>query len=96
MKFVELKTNLFKSGQLFESISKNKVSMNILNEIAETLVGKNTSEQLRFLAAAYPNQVSFSTSHSKKYLYYLSEPDGTMHYAVTFDEHKLNKAKYLH
>lgn len=30
-----------------------------------------------------------------EYLYYLSESDGTMHYAKTFDEHKKNKLKYL-
>ncbi len=29
------------------------------------------------------------------YLYYLSSRDGTMHYAKTFDEHKLNRVKYL-
>lgn len=29
------------------------------------------------------------------YLYYLSDPGGAMHYARTFDEHKLNKEKYL-
>ena len=36
--------------------------MTILNEIAKTLAGKSITEQLTFLAAAYPNQVSFSTS----------------------------------
>lgn len=30
------------------------------------------------------------------YLYYLSDKDGIMHYAKTFEEHKLNKAKYLY
>ncbi len=30
-----------------------------------------------------------------KYLYFLSSPDGTIHYAVTFDEHKKNKELYL-
>ena len=45
-----------------QRINKNVLSMTILNEIAETLVGKNITEQLRFLAAAYPNRVSFSTS----------------------------------
>ena len=29
------------------------------------------------------------------YLYYLSDNDGEMHYAKTFEEHKTNKAKYL-
>ncbi len=29
------------------------------------------------------------------YLYYLSERDGTMHYATTFAEHLRNKARYL-
>lgn len=29
------------------------------------------------------------------YLYYLSDKNGTMHYAKTFDEHVANKAKYL-
>lgn len=29
------------------------------------------------------------------YLYYLSGKDGVMHYAKTFEEHKVNKAKYL-
>jgi UPF0755 protein len=29
------------------------------------------------------------------YLYYLSEKDGTIHYAKTFEDHKKNKAKYL-
>ncbi len=29
------------------------------------------------------------------YLYYLSDDDGNMHYAKTFAEHKLNKARYL-
>lgn len=29
------------------------------------------------------------------YLYYLSEKDGTMHYAKTFEEHKKNKVTYL-
>jgi len=32
---------------------------------------------------------------SSPYLYYLSDNDGVMHYAKTFDEHKANKAKYL-
>lgn len=36
--------------------------MTILNEITETLEGKSITEQLTFLAAAYPNQVTFSTS----------------------------------
>ena len=30
-----------------------------------------------------------------KYVYYLSDNDGVFHYAVTFDEHKANVAKYL-
>jgi UPF0755 protein len=29
------------------------------------------------------------------YLYYLTAPDGTFHYAKTFEEHKKNKARYL-
>lgn len=29
------------------------------------------------------------------YVYYLTGTDGKMHYAVTFDQHKANKAKYL-
>ena len=29
------------------------------------------------------------------YLYYLTAPDGTFHYAKTFEEHKENKARYL-
>lgn len=29
------------------------------------------------------------------YLYYLSDKDGMVHYAKTFEEHKANKAKYL-
>ena len=29
------------------------------------------------------------------YLYYLTAPDGTFHYAKTFEEHKQNKARYL-
>ena len=29
------------------------------------------------------------------YLYYLSDKKGIMHYAKTFDEHKINKARYL-
>ncbi len=29
------------------------------------------------------------------YLYYLSDIKGTMHYAKTFEEHKINKSKYL-
>jgi UPF0755 protein len=32
---------------------------------------------------------------TSSYLYYLSEKDGTMHYAKTFDEHKVNKFKYI-
>lgn len=32
---------------------------------------------------------------STPYLYYLSDRDGVMHYARTFEEHKLNKAKYI-
>lgn len=38
-------------------------------------------------AALHPTQ--------SEYLYYLSDEDGGMHYAKTFEEHKLNKAKYL-
>jgi UPF0755 protein len=30
-----------------------------------------------------------------EYLYYLTAPDGTFHYAKTFEQHKINKAKYL-
>ena len=30
-----------------------------------------------------------------KYWYYLSDSDGTMHYAVTYDQHLANKAKYV-
>lgn len=30
-----------------------------------------------------------------KYWFYLSDKDGNMHYAVTFEEHKLNKERYL-
>lgn len=30
-----------------------------------------------------------------KYWFYLSDKEGNMHYAVTFEEHKLNKEKYL-
>lgn len=30
-----------------------------------------------------------------KYMYFLTGKDGVMHYAVTFDEHKNNKEKYL-
>jgi UPF0755 protein len=29
------------------------------------------------------------------YVYYLSDKDGAMHYAKTFDEHKANKSRYL-
>lgn len=38
-------------------------------------------------AAIYPK--------SSPYLYYLHDKDGNVHYAKTFEEHKLNKAKYL-
>jgi UPF0755 protein len=30
-----------------------------------------------------------------KYIYFLTGTDGAMHYAVTFDEHKKNKERYL-
>ena len=32
---------------------------------------------------------------STPYLYFLTDKDGKAHYAKTFDEHKINKAKYL-
>ena len=32
---------------------------------------------------------------SSPYLYYLSDNNGVIHYAVTFEEHKANKARYL-
>ncbi len=32
---------------------------------------------------------------SSPYLYYLSDKDGIMHYAKNFEEHKINKTKYL-
>jgi len=32
---------------------------------------------------------------SSSYLYYLHDKDGNIHYAKTFEEHKLNKGKYL-
>ena len=32
---------------------------------------------------------------STPYLYYLTDKDGKMHYSKTFDEHKINIAKYL-
>jgi UPF0755 protein len=32
---------------------------------------------------------------STPYLYYLSDEEGKMHYARTFEEHKLNKARYI-
>ena len=38
-------------------------------------------------AALYPTPTD--------YVYYLSDNDGVMHYARTFEEHKFNKAKYL-
>lgn len=38
-------------------------------------------------AAVHPTQSA--------YLYYLSDKDGKMHYAKTFEEHKANKEKYL-
>lgn len=38
-------------------------------------------------AAIYPAKTS--------YLYYLSDREGNMYYAKTFEEHKANKAKYL-
>lgn len=39
------------------------------------------------LAAIYPTK--------SDYWFYLSDKNGLMHYAITFDEHKINKAKYL-
>ena len=39
------------------------------------------------LAAVYPKD--------SPYLYYLHDKDGKIHYATTFEEHKLNKQKYL-
>ncbi len=43
---------------------------------------------LRALSAAlYPT--------ANSYLYYLSDADGVLHYAKTFEEHKANKEKYL-
>ena len=39
------------------------------------------------LSAVYPKD--------SDYWYYLSDKDGDMHYAKTFDEHKVNKEKYL-
>jgi UPF0755 protein len=39
------------------------------------------------LAAIHPT--------TSPYLYYLSDSDGVMHYAKTFEEHKANKVKYL-
>jgi UPF0755 protein len=35
------------------------------------------------------------TPKESPYFFYLSDKDGITHYAVTFDEHKANKAKYL-
>jgi UPF0755 protein len=31
-----------------------------------------------------------------KYLYYLTDRNGVMHYATTFAEHQTNQEKYLH
>jgi UPF0755 protein len=45
-----------------------------------------------------PGLVSIEASispESSKYLYYLHDKDGKVHYAVTFDEHKRNISKYL-
>ncbi len=39
------------------------------------------------MAAIYPELTN--------YTYYLSDEDGNMHYAKTFEEHKANKSKYL-
>jgi len=39
------------------------------------------------LAAIFPEQ--------SEYWYYLSDKEGNIHYAKTFEEHKINKAKYL-
>ncbi len=39
------------------------------------------------------NSVMFPTPN--KFFYYLSDKEGTMHYAVTFAEHKKNKERYL-
>ena len=39
------------------------------------------------LAALYPQ--------SSPYLYYLHDKEGNVHYASTFEEHKVNKQKYL-
>lgn len=47
---------------------------------------------------ANPGRASLLAALSPKespYLYYLSGADGIMHYAKTFEEHKLNKEKYL-
>ena len=38
-------------------------------------------------AVLYPTQTD--------YLYYMTEPDGTFHYAKTFEQHKANKERYL-
>jgi UPF0755 protein len=35
------------------------------------------------------------TPKDSPYFFYLSDKDGVVHYAETFDEHKANKAKYL-
>jgi len=32
---------------------------------------------------------------SSDYLYYLSDSDGNTYFAKTFEEHKINKTKYL-
>ena len=39
------------------------------------------------LAAADPEK--------NNYLFYLSDPNGVMHYSVTFEEHKANRAAFL-
>jgi UPF0755 protein len=39
--------------------------------------------------------ISALTPTKTKYLYFLTEKDGTIHYAKTFEEHKRNKELYL-
>ncbi|MEI6843386.1 MAG: endolytic transglycosylase MltG [bacterium] len=39
--------------------------------------------------------IAAATPVTSDYLYYLTEKNGTIHYAKTFEEHKRNKAKYL-
>ena len=109
-KTVKNREEVISLAAILEGEAKSEKDMKIISGILQTRLAKGMRLQVDVAPQTYkesglpkipinnPGLVAIAAVFNPiatEYLFYVTSPDGTMHYAKTFEEHKKNIQKYL-